>query len=174
LWVTWRRGASKLGKDPQCVVPPSGRSPARRRQTLSCGVARSSQPCPPALLLQSGSCARTHGDVMMAARRTFQPETHMCTCVSETFVSALVGSSTQCPVASQVTEVGPRPAPCMCACGRGGASHGPSARRTPLGAARSTFMLTNTSFKYIHIHINTWRSSFDSWRSSSSIGPSKL
>ena len=48
------------------------------------------------LLLQSGSCARTHGDVMMAARRTFQPETHMCTCVSETFVSALGGSSTQC------------------------------------------------------------------------------
>ena len=41
--MTWRRGVSKLGKDPQCVVPPSGRSPARRHQTLQCGVARSSQ-----------------------------------------------------------------------------------------------------------------------------------
>ena len=53
------------------------------------------------------------------------------------------------PVASHVTEVGPMQRRVYVRAG-GGASHGPSARRTPLGAAESTFMLIHipTSIYY--------------------------
>ena len=53
------------------------------------------------------------------------------------------------PVASHVTEVGPMYRRAY-VCAGGGASQGPSARRTPLDAAESTFMLIHipTSISY--------------------------
>ena len=134
--MTWRRGVSKLGKDPQCVVPPSGRSPARRRQTLQCGVARSSQPCPPARCFRLVVPAHTldggefETDRLYISRQTFRSETRAGPVVTVYAV----------PVASHVTEVGPMYRRAY-VCAGGGASHGPSARRTPLDAAESAFML---------------------------------
>ena len=76
-----------------------------------------------------------------------------CTYRDETFRSetraGAVVTVYAVPVASHVTEVGPMQRRVYVRAG-GGASHGPSARRTPLDAAESTFMLIHipTSISY--------------------------